>query len=37
MFNILWLEQDIIKKRQINKFLPEFKMDNIKNYELEAI
>lgn len=37
MVNMLWLEQDIIKKGQINKFLPEFKMDNVKDYELEAI
>lgn len=38
MFYISILEQNIIKKRQINKFLIlEFKADNDKKYELETI
>ena len=39
VFHVLWLEQDIIKKEQMNKFLlmPEFETNNNKEYEIETI
>ena len=39
MFYVLLLEQDIIKKEQMNRFLlmPEFEIGNNKEYEIEAI
>lgn len=37
MFYMLLLEQDIIRKGQIKKFVPEFETGNNKKYEVEAI
>lgn len=39
MFHVLLLEQDIIKKRRINKFLlvPKFEVGDNKEYKMKAI
>lgn len=37
MFYMLLLQQDIIKKRWINKFWLKFELSNNKKYEVKAI
>lgn len=37
MFHILLLGQNTIMKRQMNKFMPKFEMDNEKEYKIKAI
>ena len=37
MFYVSLLEQDTIRKRQINKFVSEFEIGDNKEYEVEVI